>query len=241
MTQPSAPPVRSTRRTARTVGIVTLGTVLAACGTTVTGHPTAVRNPAPVATADQTLTAMLPDPSKFPARYTAVVLSPETAAQAAYDLEGYLPGAQVDPSTCAPVAPKTGPAVSVGTDDHGQATLTVVLTRPGKPLSTLRDQLRQCGTVKVGHTGVTSVVTTQLDPPPPVIADDSLALRRTVGPENRPGGPENRDGLTRSMQTLIGQVGEVRVAVTYMTSGSTSDTEALDTLFTAAVRKVRKG
>ncbi|MGW4355055.1 sensor domain-containing protein [Nocardia sp. NPDC004582] len=241
MTEPSAPAIRSTRRPARMVGIVTLGTALAACGTTVTGHPIAAQNPAPVAVADKTLTAMLPDPSQFPSRYTAIVLSPESAAQAAYDLEGYLPGAQVDPSTCAPVAPKSGPAVSVGTDDRGQATLTVVLTRPGKPLSTLRDQLQHCGTVKVAHTGVTTVVTTQLDPPPPVLADDSLAVRRTAGPENRPGGPENRDGLTRSMQTLIGQVGEVRVAVTYMTSGSTSDTEALDTLFTAAVRKVRKG
>ncbi|WP_458687882.1 sensor domain-containing protein [Nocardia tengchongensis] len=235
MTQPFRTPERSRRRTSHTVGIVALGGLLAACGTSVSGHPIAARNPAPVATVDKGLSALLPDPSQFPSRYTAIVLSPETAAQAANDLEGYLPGAQVDPSTCGPVAPTSGPAVEVGTDDHGQATLTVVLTRSDKPLSALREQLQRCGTVRVGHTGVTSVVTTQLDPPPPVIADDSLALRRTVGAEN------NAPGLTRTMQTLVGQVGEVRVAVTYMTSGTTSDAEALDTLFTAAVRKVRKG
>ncbi|MFE3261624.1 sensor domain-containing protein [Nocardia sp. NPDC059091] len=235
MIAPFRTPARSSLRTARTVGIVALGGLLAACGTTVSGHPIAARNPVPAAGSDTGLTKLLPDPSQFPSRYPAIVLPAEASSQAANDLEGYLPGAQVDPNTCAPATPTAGPAVAVGTDDTTRATLTVALTRSGRPLSALRDQLQRCGTVRVGHSGVTSVVTTQLDPPPPVDADDSLALRRTVGTD------KSATGLTRTMQTLVGQIGDVRIAVTYMTSGSTSDSEALDALFTTAVRKVRKG
>ncbi|WP_328290063.1 sensor domain-containing protein [Nocardia aurantiaca] len=235
MTAPFRTTARSSRKTARTVGVMALGGLLAACGTTVSGHPTDARDPVPTAAADSGLARLLPDPSQFPSQYTAVMLPVDAASQAANDLEGYLPGAQVDPSSCAPVAPTAGPVVSVGTNDATRATLTVALTRSGTPLSALRDQLRRCGTVRVGHSGVTSVVATQLDPPPPVDADDSLALRRTVGTEN------SAPGLTRTMQTLVGQIGDVRIAVTYMTSGSTTDSEALDTLFTTAVRKVRRG
>ncbi|MEU6581608.1 sensor domain-containing protein [Nocardia sp. NPDC046763] len=235
MIAPFHTPARSSLRTAHTVGIVALGGLLAACGNTVSGHPIAARNPVPAATSDTGLAGLLPDPSQFPSRYTAIVLPAGSANQAANDLEGYLPGAQVDPNTCAPVTPTAGPAVAVGTDDTTRATLTVALTRSGQPLSALRDQLQRCGTVRVGHSGITSVVTTQLDPAPPVNADDSLALRRTVGTD------KSATGLTRTMQTLVGQIGDVRIAVTYMTSGSTSDSEALDALFTTAVRKVRKG
>ncbi|MEC3914575.1 sensor domain-containing protein [Nocardia sp. CDC160] len=213
-----------------------VGGLLAGCATSVSGHPTAVRGPVtPAASADGTLTKLLPDPSQFPSRYTALVLPADTAKQAADDLNGYLPGAQVDPSGCAPIAPTAGPVTAVGTDDTTRATLTVVLTRSDKPLSTLRDQLQRCGTVRLGHAGATSVVTTQLDPPPPANADDTLAVKRTVGSE------KSASGLTRTMQSLIGQIGDVRITVTYMTSGSTSDGQALDALFTTALRKVRKG
>ncbi|MVU77059.1 sensor domain-containing protein [Nocardia sp. ET3-3] len=209
--------------------------MLAACGTTVSGHPTAARNPVtPIVSVDG-LTKLLPDPSQFPTRYTALVLPADTAKQAADDLNGYLPGAQVDPSACAPETPTAGPVAAVGNDDTTRATLTVVLTRSTQPLSTLRNQLQGCGTVRLGHSGATSVVTTQLDPPPPANADDSLAIKRTVGAEN------SRTGLTRTMQSLVGQIGDVRINVTYMTSGTASDSEALDALFTTALRKVRKG
>ncbi|MGW3540812.1 sensor domain-containing protein [Nocardia niigatensis] len=235
MTAPFRTPARSRLRTAGAAGIVALSGLLAACATSVSGHPIAARTPVTATAPDNGLTGLLPDPSQFPSRYTALVLPADAASQAANDLEGYLPGAQVDPATCAPVTPTAGPAVAVGTDDATRATLTVALTRSDQPLLALRDQLQRCGTVHVGHSGLTSVVTTQLDPPPPVNADDSLALRRTVGSDNR------ATGLTRTMQTLVGQIGDVRIAVTYMTSGSTSDSEALDALFTTALRKVRKG
>ncbi|GAB2552324.1 hypothetical protein GCM10027167_69920 [Nocardia heshunensis] len=213
-----------------------MGGLLAGCSSSVSGHPIAARNPVtPLASADGGLATLLPDPSQFPSRYTAMALPADTAKQAADDTNGYLPGAQVDPSGCVPATPSAGPAVAVGSDDEARATLTVVLTRSDKPLSTLRDQLQQCGTVRLGHSGVTTVVTTKSDPAPPSNADDTLALTRTIGTEN------GQTGLTRKLQSLIGQIGDVRINVTYMTSGSTSDGEGLDTLFTTALRKVRKG
>ncbi|WP_245663015.1 DUF5642 family protein [Nocardia inohanensis] len=213
-----------------------LGCLLAACGTEVSGQPVSARGPVTAAQVDDSLARLLPDASKFPKRYPAVTLTAETATQAANDLDGVLPGAQVDPSTCAPAAPAAGPAVMVGTDDATRATLTVELTRSDQSLSGLRDQLQRCGTVQVGHSGTSATITTELDPPPPLDADDTIALRRTV----RSGG--GSAGTTRSMQTLLGQVGDVRINVTYMSfSDGKSDAEALDSLFTTAVSKVRKG
>lgn len=224
------------RRPVRAVGVTVLGCLLAACGTEVSGHPIASRSPITAVSNDSGLTKLLPDPSQFPSRYTALALPPEAAGQAANDLDGILPGAQADPGTCAPAAPTGGPAVAVGTDDSTRATLTVELTRSDKPLSALRDQLQRCGTVRVTHTGTSSTVTTELDPPPPANADDTLAVRRTVASAT------TGTGLTRKMQTLLGQIGDVRINVTYMSSGdAASDSEALDTLFTTALRKVRKG
>ncbi|WP_067700291.1 sensor domain-containing protein [Nocardia jejuensis] len=218
----------------RAVGVAVLGCVLAACGTTVSGHPNPSRNPAGTTRSDAGLAALLPDPSQFPSRYAAVALPPDVAGQAAADLDGVLPDAQIDPSTCGPTAPTAGPVVSVGTDDTTRATLTVELTRVDQPLATLRNQLQQCGTVKVTHSGTTATVTTELDPPPPLDVDDALALRRVVRSES--------PTQARTMQTLLGQVGDIRINVTYMTFTDTrSDTEALDSLFTTAVTKVRKG
>ncbi|AYF79426.1 sensor domain-containing protein [Nocardia yunnanensis] len=216
--------------------MVLAGGLLAGCGDSVEGHPIAVRGPVtPIVSAEGGLAKLLPDPSQFPTRYTALVLPADTAKQAADDVNGYLPGAQVDPSGCVPATPTAGPAVAVGTDDEARATLTVVLTRSDQPLSALRDQLGQCGTVRLGDSGLTSVVSTRLNPAPPANADDTLAFERTVAAPNDPTGSQ------RTMQTLIGQIGEVRITVSYMTSGSGKDGEGLDTLFTTALRKVRKG
>ncbi|MGW4246995.1 sensor domain-containing protein [Nocardia sp. NPDC004722] len=237
MTAPYRIPTRRwQRRSAPAVGFLLVGGLLAGCSSSVSGHPIAARNPVtPLASADGGLAKLLPDPSQFPSRYTAMALPADTAKQAADDMNGYLPGAQVDPSGCVPTTPSAGPAVAVGSDDNTPATLTVVLTRSDKPLSALRDQLQQCGTVRLGHSGVTSVVTTRLNPAPPANADDTLALERTIGTEH------SQTGLTRTMQSLIGQIGDVRISVTYMTSVSASDSEGLDTLFNTALRKVRKG
>ncbi|MFJ4649872.1 sensor domain-containing protein [Nocardia sp. NPDC088792] len=222
--------------TVRAAGVVAAGSLLAACGTTVSGHPVASRSPITAVQTDGGLARLLPDPSQFPSSYTAIALPPDSAGEAAADLEGMLPGATVDPAACAPATPTAGPVVSVGTDDNTRSTLTVELIRTDKKLSSVRDQLQQCGTVRIGHAGTTATVTTKMDPAPPSNADDTLALNRTV--ESARGGP----GLTRSMQTLLGQIGDVRVSVTYMTFGDGKpDTGALDALFTTALRKVRKG
>ncbi|WP_245673702.1 DUF5642 family protein [Nocardia lijiangensis] len=211
--------------------------LLAGCGSTVTGHPVSVQQTT-VRHVSAVLNTLLPDPAQFPARYPAVVLPPEAAAQAAGDLNGVTRGATVRPDGCAPSEQQFGPdhtAIAVGTDEASRATLTVELTRTRQQLSTLREQVRRCGEIRVTRAGATTTVSTELDPPPPIDADDTLALRRTVAPDV--GGP----GLTQTMRTLIGQVGDVRIAVTYMTfSDAAPDTTALDELFTTSVRKVRE-
>lgn len=158
------------------------------------------------------------------------------AGQAARDLDGILPGAAVDPGDCQPSAPVSDPAVAVGTDDSSRATMTVELVRTDQTLADLQKQVERCGSVRVTQSGTTATVTTEILPPPPLDADETVALRRTVRSEA--GGP----GLTRTMQTLLGQVGDVRINVTYMSYGDERpDGEALDALFTTAVSKVRKG
>ncbi|WP_244975986.1 DUF5642 family protein [Nocardia huaxiensis] len=220
----------------RVLGVAALGCALAACGNSVDGHPVSARGPVSSEAPDSALARMLPSAGQFPAKYSAVMLTPDAAGQAAHDLDGILPGATVEPSACTPPTPGAGPVVSVGTDDDSRSTLTVELVRIDQKLSTLRDQLQRCGNVKVSHSGTDATVTTELDPPPPLDADDTLALRRTVRSES------GAAGTTRSMQTLLGQVGDVRINVTYMTFGDgKADTEALDSLFTTTVSKVRKG
>ncbi|MFB7716926.1 sensor domain-containing protein [Nocardia sp. NPDC056100] len=220
----------------RPVGIALSAIVLAGCGGTVSGHPQASQGLITAVQTDSGLARLLPDSSQFPARYAAVTLPVDAAGQAASDLDGVLPGAMIDPATCAPQAPTAGPVVVVGTDDAARATLTVELVRTDQKLSVLRDQLQRCGTVRVGHGGTTATITTEMDPPPPLDADDTLALRRSVRSEN------GSAGMTRNMQTLLGQIGDVRINVTYMSfTDAKADAQALDSLFTTAVGKVRKG
>ncbi len=210
---------------------------LAGCGSLVGGSPVAAHQTT-VRHIEAGLTTLLPGPAQFPGRYPAVVLPPEAAAQAAGDLNGVTRGATVRPDGCAPAEQQFGPdhtAIAVGADEVSRATLTVELTRTRQPLSTLREQVRRCGQVRVSRAGATTTVSTELVPAPLIDADDILALRRTVAPDV--GGP----GLTQHMRTLIGQLGDVRIAVTYMTFGEEpADSAALDELFTTSVRKVRE-
>ncbi|MFE7800082.1 DUF5642 family protein [Nocardia sp. NPDC057440] len=212
--------------------------LLAGCASTVTGHPVASTPTAVQRHIGAQLSALLPDPAQFPVRYPAVVLPPEAAAQAAGDLTGIGRGSTVRPEGCLPPEQRFGPdqtAIAVGTDNSGRATVTVELTRTDQPLAALRNQLKRCETLQVARAGATTTVTTRLQQPPPIDADDTLALRRTVAPEV--GGA----GLTQSMQTLTGQVGDVRITVTYMSfSDAKPDTAALDELFTTAVQRVRQ-
>ncbi|WP_327119409.1 DUF5642 family protein [Nocardia sp. NBC_01730] len=229
----------STRTRLGCVLPVVCAVLLAGCGSTVSGHPASLSPTAVTRHVSAELPTLLPDPLQFPAPYAAVVLPSEAAAQAAGDLDGMGRGASVQPSGCVPPEQKFGPdqtAIAVGTDNDTRATMTVELTRTDEPLVSLRARLTKCGSVRVSRAGAASTVTTELDPPPQVDADDALALRRTVAPEV--GGAS----LTQSMRTLIGQVGDVRISVTYMSfSGGKPDTVAVDELFAAVVRKVRKG
>ncbi|WP_238846734.1 sensor domain-containing protein [Nocardia arthritidis] len=221
------------------VALLTAGAaLLGGCASDVPGDAVAA---APAANRHITaqLGSLLPDPGQFPARYTTVVLPPEQAAQAAADLNGVGRAAAVQPAECAPPDQPVGAdrtAVTVGTDNEARATITVELTRTDEPLSAWRNQLRQCGSVRVTKAGAATTVATILDAPPPVDADDTMAFRRTVTPDV--GGA----GLTSTMQTLAGQLGDVRIIVTYMTFGAGKvDTSTLDSVFTATVMKVRKG
>lgn len=212
--------------------------VLSGCGATISGHPVAGEAATVQAHVAIGLEELLPEQALFPAGYVVVVLPPEAAAQAAGDLNGIARGSAVYPDGCAPPEQRFGPdqtAIAVGTDDEARATITVELARTRQQLSALREQLAGCTELRVNQAGAITTVATQLDPAPPVDADDSIALRRTVIPDL--GGAK----LTQSMQTLLGQVGDVRITVTYMTFGAPKpDTAALNELFTATVLRVRE-
>ncbi|MGY2114036.1 sensor domain-containing protein [Nocardia gipuzkoensis] len=228
----------STRRRLGCVVPVACAVLLAGCGSTVPGRPA---TPAPTTVTRHVsaeLPTLLPDPAQFPPPYAAVTLPQEAVAQAAGDLDGMGRGANVQPSRCVPPHQDFGPdrtAMAVGTDDATRATLTVELTRTGEPLTSLRARTQQCGSVRVSRAGATTTVTTELDSPAPIDADEALSLRRTVRPES--GGA----GLTQSMRTHVGQIGDVRITVTYMSfAEGEPDSAALDALFATAVRKVRE-
>ncbi|HLS79277.1 MAG TPA: sensor domain-containing protein [Nocardia sp.] len=233
---------RPVRRPSRSVQVLTAGVLaagaawLSGCGSTVDGVPVAVERSPVGERIDAQLITLLPEPSQFPARYPAVVLPPEAAAQAVGDLDGVARGATVEPADCAPPEQQYGPdhtAVAVGTSDADRATLTVELVRTRSPLSDLADQLRRCGEIRVTGAGPTTTVTTTVDRAPAVDADDALSLRRVVAPDV--GGA----GLTQRMHTHLAQIDDVRVLVTYMIFGDGPEDEAaLRELFTTAVGKV---
>ncbi|MBB5911299.1 hypothetical protein BJY24_000166 [Nocardia transvalensis] len=236
---PGPRPRLDARAAARALVAVLVAGVLAGCGATVAGHPVAERQTSITRHVGTPLPALLPGQDRFPASYAAVVLPADQARRAAADLVGVPPGARADPQDCAPSTPRFDTdrtAVVVGTDDGARATLTVELARTDQPLSGLRDQVRRCDTVRVQRGPLANAVVTQLDPPPPIDADDALALRRTVS------GPVGGPGLTQSMRTLVAQIGDVRITVTYMSFGDGApDTTALDHVFDATVANVRKG
>ncbi|WP_051186874.1 hypothetical protein [Nocardia tenerifensis] len=214
--------------------------LLAGCGSTVAGHPVAREQTAVTRHVDAALSTLLVDPARFPAGYPAVVLPAEAATQAAGDLTGVGRGARVEPGECAPSPQLVGPdktEVAVGTDEATRATLTLELTRTEEPLARLRGVLRRCESVRVSKGGAMTTVTTELvSPPSSDEAEDALAFRRTVTPDV--GGA----GLTQTTWTSAGQVGDVRILVTYMTfSGGEPDMDAVDELFEAAVRRVAAG
>ncbi len=208
----------------------------AGCGGEMSGRAVPAEPTAVTRQLEAPLSALLPETEAFPAGYPAVVLPAEAAGQAAGDLDGVGAGASVQPAECTPPEARPGAdrlAVAVGTDDAARATLTVELTRTDAPLLRLRNQLQQCERIRVSRSGASSTVITEVGQAPEVDADDAMALRRTVRPD------VGAAGLTQSMNTLIGQIGDVRITVTYMSfSAAEPDTQALEQLFDTAVNKV---
>ncbi|MFC4126748.1 sensor domain-containing protein [Nocardia rhizosphaerae] len=222
------------------LALVLAGTAVAltGCGERISGTPVAQSATAARHVAGA-LADLLPTPQRFPARYPAVVLTPQAAAAAAGDLDGVGAGASVQPVSCTPPEPDPDgepAAVAVGSDDVRRATLTVELSRTTEQLAGVRDRLAGCERIRVGRAGAVATVTTAVDATVPVGADDAISLRRTVIPDV--GGA----GLTQTMQTSIGQIGDVRITVTSMTFGGGSpDQAAVDEMFATAVRGVRGG
>ncbi|MBY6541034.1 sensor domain-containing protein [Rhodococcus sp. BP-349] len=185
------------------------------------------------------LSALLLDPSTFTAPYQAVVLPPQAVAQAAQDLDGIAADASVEPAGCKPEARSSDPdstALLVATDPENRATISIELSRVDTTLEDRKALWEQCSEVEATSSGVTSLVTTDIVPPPPIGADDTLALRRTVTSGGQAG------EVTQSMLSLLAQVDDVRVTATYMSFGElTPDSATLDRTFTAAVQKVKAG
>lgn len=225
--------------TQRRLCALALGSVVlvAGCGTVVPGTATPAREAAP----SRPLGELLLEPEAFPPAYPAVVLPAQAVSQAAPDLTGIATGARVVPPGCRPPQQDYGPngtAMVVGTDSVTRSTITVELVRAGPPLAELEAQLVECPDVTATANGVDVAVRTTVTPPPGIEADDTLALRRTVE-SGRQGGT-----VTQSMLTLIAQVDDVRIQVTYMSFGDEpggTDAAILDELFTTAVQKVRTG
>lgn len=216
--------------------LVAAGALIAGCGSTVSGEPVAQSASAPRhVSAD--LNTMLIDPATFPAPYTALELPPQEASQAAQDLSGIAAGAKVEPPGCAaPQRKKSGeqPVVAVGTDNAKRATISVELARATDTLGAFEDRAKQCPEVTATVDGATATVRSELLPPPPLDADATLALSRSV--QSGVGTTQ----VTQSMLTLIAQVGDVRVSATHMTFGADKpDTATLDQVFTEAVQRVR--
>ncbi len=229
----------STRKRVRFAMPAACAVLLAGCGSTVTGHPVSAEQTSVTRQISSPLATLLPEPAQFPKRYPAVVLPPEAAAQAAGDLTGVGRGAQVQPPECAPPEPKFGAdqrAVVVGTDDATRATVTVELARTRQPLAALRSQLTQCRSIRVNQSGAETTVTTELVAAPESEAEDALGLRRTVLPDVAGA------GLTQTMRAVTGQIGDVRITVTYLSfSASEPDTAAVDELFVTTAHQVEQG
>jgi hypothetical protein len=191
------------------------------------------RRPIPVAD-------LLIEPTRFPARYPAAVVPPKDVDRVMAEIDGVTAGSDVKPPECAPLPVLADQrAAAQGTDDESGARLTVTVIRPVPSVRARVAQLTECPSftsVADGEAGEVSEVTVELRPPPPVDADDSYAVDQTVTPQSA--GEQDSRTLT-----LVALVADVQVTASWQQGGSSDDspdTQALDTLFTDAVLKVRR-
>jgi hypothetical protein len=203
-------------------------------GTARAGDPQ-VRPARPIPVAD-----LLIEPTRFPTQYPAAPLPPKDVDRVLGEIDGVPVGSEVTPPECAPLpmlAQQT--AAAQGTDDENGSLLIVTVTRPVPSVRARVAQLTDCPSFTStagGAAGEVSEVTVDLPPAPPVDADDTYAVDQTVTAQSS----EQPDSRTL---TLVALVGDVRVTASWQQHGSsddTPDTQALDTLFTDAVLKVRQ-
>jgi hypothetical protein len=201
-----------------------------------TVHPVASgAESAPIPVAD-----LLIQPGQFPARYRAVVLDATAVYRALQDVDGVAASSVVTPPQCTPPlrAPHDTAAIR-GIDSQDASSLIVTVTRPSAPLRDRAEQLTRCPSFTAVRGQDASAVTVTVLPAPPVDADGTYAVDQTVTALS--------SGSMRRTLTLAAQIGDVRVSATWLHEGTTEttpdvapDTQALDTLFTDAVLKVRR-
>ena len=156
------------------------------------------------------------------------------------EIDGVAAGSDVTPPECAPLPVLADQQAAVqGTDDDSGARLTVTVIRPVPSVRARVAQLTECPSftsASGGEGAQVSQVTVDLPPAPPVDADDSYAVDQTATPKSGAG------QKTRTL-TLVALVADVQVTASWQQRGSSTDppdTQALDTLFTDAVLKVRR-
>lgn len=184
---------------------------------------------------------LLIEPTRFPARYRAVVLDPKDIDRELHEIDGVPAGFTVSPPECAPAAVVPAQRAAVqGVDEETGVSLTVAVMRPSPALRPRVDQLRGCPSFTTsagGQDGAVWDVAVTLLPPPPVDADDTYAVQQTLRTAS-----EEPDAQTLTLVALIDDVQVVassRQPATFRDAPDTLDTTALDTLFTDAVLKVR--
>ncbi len=216
-----------------TVAALVGGCARVVAGTARAGDPQ-VRPGRPIPVAE-----LLIEPTRFPAQYPAAVLPPKDVDRVLGEIDGVAVGSEVTPPECAPLPVLTDQrAAAEGTDDRG-ARLIVTVVRPVSSVRARVAQLAECPSFTStagGEAGEVSKVTVDLPPAPPVDADDSYAVNQTVT-------AKSSDGRDTTTLTLVALVDDVRVTASWQQDGSSNpspDTQALDTLFTDAVLKVRQ-
>ena len=218
--------------------VVLAAALVGACARVVSGTAqpvdTQVRPSRPVPIAD-----LLIEPTRFPDRFPAAVVPPKEVDRVIGETDGVTEGFDVTPPQCAPLPVLADQKAAVqGTDEASGAKLTVTVIRPVPSLRARVTQLAECPsftTTSAEEGGQVSSVTVKLPPAPPIDADDSYAVDQTVTTKSA------REPAVR-MVTLVALVGDVQVTASVRESGAggSPDTQALDTVFTAAVLKVRQ-
>lgn len=219
---------------ALTAAVLVGGCARVVTGTARAGDPQ-VTPARPIPVAD-----LLIEPTRFPTQYPAAAIPPKDVDRVLGEIDGVPAGSEVTPPECAPLPMLAQEKAAVqGTDDESGSRLIVTVTRPVPSVRARVTQLTDCPsfTSTAGaDADEVSEVTVDLPPAPPVDADDSYAVDQTVTAQSA------AEPDTRTL-TLVALIEDVRVTASWQQHGSSDDapdTQALDTLFTDAVLKVRQ-